>query len=96
MPDELETILRLVADGRLSPEEAAPIIDALTRAAHTYDPVEDEDDEIRSPTTRGGSITRSIGRSEASTAPSRALRSPSTPAADASCVSRSRRAAASG
>jgi hypothetical protein len=32
MPDELETILRLVADGRLSPEEAAPIIEALTRA----------------------------------------------------------------
>jgi hypothetical protein len=32
MPDELETILRLVADGRLSPEEAAPIIDALSRA----------------------------------------------------------------
>ena len=35
MPDELETILRLVADGRLSPEEAAPIIEALTRAEHT-------------------------------------------------------------
>jgi polyhydroxyalkanoate synthesis regulator phasin len=32
MPDELEAILRLVADGRLTPEEAAPIIDALTRA----------------------------------------------------------------
>jgi hypothetical protein len=32
MSDELETILRLVADGRLSPEEAAPIIEALTRA----------------------------------------------------------------
>ena len=32
MPEELETILRLVADGRLTPEEAAPIIDALTRA----------------------------------------------------------------
>ena len=32
MPDELETILRLVAEGTLSPEEAAPIIDALTRA----------------------------------------------------------------
>jgi hypothetical protein len=32
MTDELETILRLVADGRLSPEEAAPIIEALTRA----------------------------------------------------------------
>ena len=42
MPDELETILRLVADGRLSPEEAAPIIDALARAAR--DPMEDEDD----------------------------------------------------
>jgi hypothetical protein len=32
MPDELETILRLVADGRLTPQEAAPIIEALTRA----------------------------------------------------------------
>lgn len=32
MPDELETVLRLVADGRLTPEEAAPIIEALTRA----------------------------------------------------------------
>jgi polyhydroxyalkanoate synthesis regulator phasin len=32
MPDELETVLRLVADGALTPEQAAPIIDALTRA----------------------------------------------------------------
>jgi hypothetical protein len=32
MPDELETILRLVAEGTLTPEEAAPIIDALTFA----------------------------------------------------------------
>ena len=31
MPEELEAVLRLVADGRLTPEEAAPIIDALTR-----------------------------------------------------------------
>lgn len=30
MSGELETILRLVAEGHLSPEEAAPIIDALT------------------------------------------------------------------
>ena len=38
MPDELESILRLVADGRLSPEEAAPIIEALTRASRaSYD-----------------------------------------------------------
>jgi SHOCT-like domain len=30
MSDELNTVLRLVAEGKLSPEEAAPIIDALT------------------------------------------------------------------
>jgi hypothetical protein len=29
MSDELETVLRLVADGHLTPEEAAPIIEAL-------------------------------------------------------------------
>ena len=39
MAEELETVLRLVAEGRLSPEEAAPIIEALTRAerADTHD-----------------------------------------------------------
>lgn len=44
MPEELETILRLVAEGKLSPEEASPIIDALTwsgRARHTADRAED-------------------------------------------------------
>lgn len=30
MSEQLDTILRLVADGTLTPEEAAPIIDALT------------------------------------------------------------------
>jgi hypothetical protein len=35
MPEELETVLRLVAEGRLTPEEAAPIIEALTRAERT-------------------------------------------------------------
>ena len=35
MGDEVATILRLVADGTLSPEEAAPIIDALRRPAAT-------------------------------------------------------------
>jgi hypothetical protein len=44
MPDELETILRLVADGRLSPEEAAPIIEALTRAERA-EPYETGDTE---------------------------------------------------
>jgi hypothetical protein len=28
--DELQTVLRLVAEGKLSPDEAAPIIEALT------------------------------------------------------------------
>ncbi len=32
MRDELATVLRLVAEGKLSAEEAVPIIDALTRA----------------------------------------------------------------
>ena len=32
MAEELEAVLRLVADGTLTPEQAAPIIDALTRA----------------------------------------------------------------
>ncbi len=30
MSDELNTVLRLVAEGKLSPEEAAPIIEALS------------------------------------------------------------------
>jgi len=33
MRDELATVLRLVSEGKLSPEEAAPIIDALGRAS---------------------------------------------------------------
>ena len=32
MAEELEAVLRLVAEGRLTPDEAAPIIEALTRA----------------------------------------------------------------
>jgi hypothetical protein len=31
MPDELQVILRMVAEGHLSPDEAAPVIEALTR-----------------------------------------------------------------
>jgi hypothetical protein len=33
MSDELATVLRLVSEGRLTAEEAAPIIEALTRQA---------------------------------------------------------------
>jgi len=42
MAEELETVLRLVAEGRLTPEEAAPIIEALTRAERAD--VRDDDD----------------------------------------------------
>lgn len=38
MTEELETVLRLVAEGKLGPEEAAPIVDALTRAASGASP----------------------------------------------------------
>ncbi len=34
MAEELETVLRLVAEGHLTPEQAAPIIEALTRSEH--------------------------------------------------------------
>ena len=44
MSDELETVLRLVADGTLSPEQAAPIIEALTRA-EAREPAEERADE---------------------------------------------------
>jgi hypothetical protein len=38
MSEELETVLRLVADGKLTPEQASPIIEALTRAEQARDP----------------------------------------------------------
>jgi hypothetical protein len=37
MRDPLDDVLRLVAEGRLSPEEAAPIIDALAAARSAAD-----------------------------------------------------------
>jgi len=48
MGEELATVLRLVSEGKLSPEEAAPIIEALTRAG-TPRP-----DEMPGPSTRPG------------------------------------------
>jgi hypothetical protein len=43
--EELETVLRLVAEGHLTPEQAAPIIEALTARAAEQGP-DDEDDAI--------------------------------------------------
>jgi len=41
VPDELETVLRLVAEGHLTPDEAEPIIDALTHAEQAGDAGDD-------------------------------------------------------
>jgi hypothetical protein len=37
MSDEMNTVLRLVAEGKLSPEEAAPIIEALSQVDRAAD-----------------------------------------------------------
>lgn len=42
MAEELETVLRLVAEGHLTPEQAAPIIEALTRVERRPDDDPDE------------------------------------------------------
>jgi hypothetical protein len=65
MTDELDTILRLVAEGRLTPEQAAPIIEALSRPGqHGDDPPEPAagtGDERR--LAGAGTTTPSRGRS---------------------------------
>ena len=48
MGDEITTVLRLVSEGKLSPEEAAPIIEALGRPAAPHPP----------PDARSGSAAR--------------------------------------
>jgi hypothetical protein len=59
MPDPLDSLLRLVADGRLTAEEAGPLIDALqgTRAQASLD--EDPTDGDRSP---GSTSSSDLGR----------------------------------
>lgn len=57
MPEELETILRLVAEGHLTPDEASPIIAAITRAerAAADDDVDARlDAKLRIKITEGG------------------------------------------
>jgi hypothetical protein len=43
MPDPLDEVLRLVAEGWLTAEEAAPVIDALQAVGATDDEAPDED-----------------------------------------------------
>lgn len=54
MSDELEMVLRLVAEGRLSAEEAAPLVEALTRAAQGH-----REPGPAAPTRGGGAATSS-------------------------------------
>lgn len=59
MPDDaLESVLRLVADGRLSADEAGPILDALADRSTTRDA--DPGPSAASATTPGGGPGRAI------------------------------------
>ena len=93
MPDELETILRLVADGTLSPEEAAPIIEALTRAEHEVH-MHRQDEHLGRHAAR---LDRHLGRAQRriDRALARAAGTGRARSAAVSCASRSRSAGAS-
>lgn len=56
MRDELATVLRLVSEGKLSPDEAAPIIDALTRTGAPTPPAPPEPPHDAAGTTRSRRI----------------------------------------
>jgi hypothetical protein len=64
MPEELDTILRLVAEGKLSPDEAAPIIDALSRAEHAAEPPQRRDRFDRRMEWVGRQIARAHERTD--------------------------------
>jgi hypothetical protein len=61
MPDDaLESVLRLVADGRLSAEEAGPILDALEARATAAPPPDHDAENATEPTTRSRQPGRAI------------------------------------
>ena len=64
MSEELETVLRLVADGTLTPEQASPIIEALTRAERESAPVDIHGTIERSLARAHRSVDRAQGRFE--------------------------------
>jgi hypothetical protein len=80
MPDPLDDVLRLVAEGRLSPDEAAPIIDALASALGAADRARTAGEAARSSACGGGEAARGGGRASregsapASPGPPRRLR----------------------
>jgi hypothetical protein len=60
MGDELATVLRLVSEGKLTPEEAAPIIDALTRATRPQGEVPGPSTAPGPPFARGATKGRRV------------------------------------
>lgn len=52
MPDELETILRLVAEGRLSAADAEPIVEALGTAGRAIRAARDTAETVRGTAAR--------------------------------------------
>jgi hypothetical protein len=73
MGDPLDDVLRHVADGRLSPDEAAPIIDALAAANHARAAA----DHARAASSHARTASRDAGggaRSAAPAGPPRRLR----------------------
>jgi hypothetical protein len=62
MRDPLDDVLRLVAEGRLSPEEAAPIIDALASARGAADRAREAGEAARANARDAGEAARRGGR----------------------------------
>ena len=62
MPDELETILRLVAEGTLSAEDAAPIIEAISRGRARDEDPDDSEDATGRAGHRAGRVDRHLDR----------------------------------
>jgi len=51
MPDPIDQVLKLVAEGRLSAEEAGPILDALQAADHVGDELSEDAATTAGPTS---------------------------------------------
>jgi hypothetical protein len=62
MPDPIDQVLKLVAEGRLSAEEAGPILDALQAADHVGDELSDDAATPAGPTsgTTPGATPRAL------------------------------------
>jgi hypothetical protein len=69
MRDPLDDVLRLVAEGRLSPEEAAPIIDALAAARGPADRARAAGEAARAASEAAGAARGARGTGQDASAP---------------------------